>query len=310
MASIRVRPSDVVKTGTVQLDAKTAERYLETMGPNRNLRRNDVKAWARAILTGNWKQTHQGLAFNKAGTLIDGQHRCQGVILADAVKPGISIPIMVTIGLGDDTREAIDIGVKRLLSDELNIQRYTNSKTRVAWMRRLCLLLFGNATKVISINDYREWEQQFGDAIEWGLATFASEKKMKPSAAAAALLLAYLEHPDAVVKIVAKVRGEIAIKKGDPGYALDQYLTKYMDQPRGARKDLAFADYDNISKFTLTCCLAQAEGKGVANKFTDSPKAYEFYKAKALQNKNIQRLAEDVLAITTEKPKKKKRKAS
>lgn len=60
-----------------------ARVYLTRNTKNRSLRSNKVNKVKRDILAGNWALTHQGVAFNNKGELIDGQHRLNAVVLAE-----------------------------------------------------------------------------------------------------------------------------------------------------------------------------------------------------------------------------------
>lgn len=71
------------------------------------------------ILRGEWKLTHQGIALDRDGLLIDGQHRLVGLILAAEKQPGITIRTMVTYDLEPEAFDAVDIGTKRTVGDVL-----------------------------------------------------------------------------------------------------------------------------------------------------------------------------------------------
>lgn len=79
---------------------------------NRNLSRGRVEELARAILQGQWRLTHQGIAFGENGDLIDGQHR-----LAAIVRAGVPVQILVTRGLPQSSFSVMDRGWTRSLRD-------------------------------------------------------------------------------------------------------------------------------------------------------------------------------------------------
>lgn len=56
-----------------------AEKYLSRNKSNRSLRPFRVAAYSRDMEAGHWELTHQCIAFNSAGDLIDGQHRLEAV---------------------------------------------------------------------------------------------------------------------------------------------------------------------------------------------------------------------------------------
>ena len=131
-----------MKMKLVNVNASLARKYLGTMKKNRKIRQDKLRGFARAMLMGEWKSTHQGIAFNKDGALFDGQHRCLALLMADARSPGISVPIWVCRGVDEDARSAVDIGSSKLL--------------------------FGGM-RLNGLEDYLRWERAFKDDIAWAL---------------------------------------------------------------------------------------------------------------------------------------------
>jgi hypothetical protein len=97
---------------------KDAALMLETNKTNRPVRKSWVDWLAKTITDGEFITTHQGLAFDVTGRLIDGQHRLLACIKAD--KP---IKVQVTRGLPVEAWFALDQGVLRTNSDILEIPR-------------------------------------------------------------------------------------------------------------------------------------------------------------------------------------------
>jgi hypothetical protein len=69
--------------------AKAAE-WLEANTTNRPVSRTVVRSFAEAMKRGEWIVTHQGIAFDVSGVLIDGQHRLAAVLDAD-------VPVAMTV---------------------------------------------------------------------------------------------------------------------------------------------------------------------------------------------------------------------
>ncbi len=91
---------------------KKAEEYLAHNLRNRPLRKHWVETLANAITDGRWHITHQGVAINCNGELIDGQHRLAAIALA-----GIAVKIYVTRGLPLEAMYGIDQGKTRSAKD-------------------------------------------------------------------------------------------------------------------------------------------------------------------------------------------------
>jgi hypothetical protein len=107
-----------MKTEVVNVTPSKAESWLLKNRVNRPLRQGWVKQLAAMIERGEWKLTHQGIAFFKNGDMADGQHRASAIVMS-----GMTVPVMVTYGVPDDGFHAMDIGAKRSLSDTLGVSK-------------------------------------------------------------------------------------------------------------------------------------------------------------------------------------------
>jgi hypothetical protein len=72
-----------------------------------------VSEYSREMLAGRWRLTHQGIALDPQGRLLDGQHRLRAVLEADLSQSGIVVPMMVTVGVPRDTFAVMDSGRPR-----------------------------------------------------------------------------------------------------------------------------------------------------------------------------------------------------
>jgi hypothetical protein len=61
---------------------ESAAGYLAKNDRNRRQKETTLDAYARDMLAGKWRLTHQGIAFDDKGNLIDGQHRLGAVLRA------------------------------------------------------------------------------------------------------------------------------------------------------------------------------------------------------------------------------------
>lgn len=123
-----------MKTRVEQLTPNIAAKYLEKNTNNRTISQSLVDRYASDMSAGHWGLTHQGIAFDEDGNLLDGQHRCLAVI-----KSGVTVQILVTRELptvvssnGIDlfTRDLCDGGKNRSLANHLQISHgYANSNS-------------------------------------------------------------------------------------------------------------------------------------------------------------------------------------
>lgn len=137
-----------IKTEIKQVTPVWADMVLKSANiDNRSMRQGWVKTLAGVIKRGEWQLTHQGIAFDTDGILIDGQHR-----LAAIVMSGQTVPVSVTTGLERKAFGAIDVHAKRSIGDLTRLPRKTAEVCRFA-----ALLLYGehqpSATQVSEIGN-------------------------------------------------------------------------------------------------------------------------------------------------------------
>jgi hypothetical protein len=83
----------------------SARAMLDANTGNRAIRRAVVAQMARAILAGEWRITHQGIAIAPCGRLLDGQHRLNAI-----VEAGIPVLMAVARNVPADSFAVIDGG--------------------------------------------------------------------------------------------------------------------------------------------------------------------------------------------------------
>lgn len=109
-----------------------AKEYLKHNVSNRALRSKYVERIIRDIKAGEFRVTHQGIAFDDSGKLIDGQHRLTAIALA-----GIPVQMMVTRGVSEESKLVIDTHAKRQIYDYFCItDKYSSDKA----MRSTCVI--------------------------------------------------------------------------------------------------------------------------------------------------------------------------
>lgn len=122
--------ADAPFSEVVLLTPALAQECLNRNKSNRPVAKNHVVGLSNAIKRGEWQLTHQGLAFDVNGNLIDGQHRAYAVVDA-----GISITTMISFGVSADAFEVLDYGRKRSISDVLALTGEQNTNNLAAAIR-------------------------------------------------------------------------------------------------------------------------------------------------------------------------------
>jgi hypothetical protein len=111
-----------------------AAEWLEANTTNRPLSRPVVRSFAEAMRRGDWLVTHQGVAFDVNGVLVDGQHRLAAIIEADQ-------PVEMTVftDVPEGTFDVLDTGKRRNAADVLAIEGEKNSIMLAAMVRTVWL---------------------------------------------------------------------------------------------------------------------------------------------------------------------------
>lgn len=107
-----------------------ASVMLDSNTHNRKLRDTQASSHAAAMAEGRWKTTHQGIAIDKTGTLLDGQHRLEAV-----VEAGVPVEMVVSFGWDPSAFDVLDTGSTRRVDDFLTIDGVDNAATRAGAAR-------------------------------------------------------------------------------------------------------------------------------------------------------------------------------
>ncbi len=165
------RNGDVVSVW-MQVDPATAKRWLDNNLVNRRIDEDTVVAYARDMKGGVWLKTHQGIAFNDKGELIDGQHRLLAI-----VRTGITVTMMVTFGLPHGiqgremkTMDAVDRGRPRSVADQLKIQHGIQNGSAIAQLAAtLGSTCCGERTRKLSVQQTLDVYHAFEEPITYVL---------------------------------------------------------------------------------------------------------------------------------------------
>ena len=110
----------------MQITPTMAENWLENANvSNRKISDAHVNHLARDMKEGRWVQTHEGIAFDPNGTLLDGQHRLWAIIEADK-----TIAMNVWFNVPPEALLAIDSGKPRSMVDILRLGRHASQVNR------------------------------------------------------------------------------------------------------------------------------------------------------------------------------------
>lgn len=240
---------------------------------NRPVSDGRVEMLKRAILDGCWKLTHQGIAIDYNGILIDGQHRLWAIVEAKT-----AVPILVTTDADPETMPVIDRGRSRSLGNVLHLLGESYGGTKASIARILGAFLAGNGSSDPKF--YRQSDEQvintvsaFKDDIDWFIS------KRRPGAfssapLAAVMVFAHRSFPKELSELSEKFIGGLGLSKGDPIHTLREKII-------GDTSDVLLRRYP--SKITLMRYSWNAFAHGVRReplfRVNDSLAGYEFFRS-------------------------------
>jgi hypothetical protein len=189
-----------------------------------------------------WKFTHQGVAFNVARYMIDGQHRCTA-----SVRTGKSFVCLVAFNLDLDYYAPIDTGDVRQPKHQLGM-----TGREQAVYRALITLerpIAGRIPRMRIANA----KDLHGAAVEWANHAFPYERGVT-SALIAAHAFAYPVAPDTVARFAEQYLLRTASSPNDPTLVLRRHIER-VSRSRTAGRTIALA--------TLRCLQAYDKGQAL-----------------------------------------------
>lgn len=112
-----------MKMELMELTPALATRWLETNAGNRKLTTEHVEYLADQMKAGGWKLTGDPIKLSRAGRLLDGQHRLNALIKAEA-----TLEFWVATNCEDSIFDVLDTG--RVRKDKDIVSIYTSSYPR------------------------------------------------------------------------------------------------------------------------------------------------------------------------------------
>lgn len=179
VAAIRrnTEKADGVRSTWDVVTPEMATKWLEGNTHNRGVSDKWVSELAADMKGGRWRQSHQGIAFDDDGQLIDGQHRLFAVIEAET-----PVLMQVTRGLPIETQMVVDAGRKRTVLDVMKINDtamadLTALHCAVARRMRLGLVPSSSAAKPSRLQE-GEFLQRHWEAVHFAVAQFPTRRRV------------------------------------------------------------------------------------------------------------------------------------
>ena len=167
-------PQENLVSRIVKVTPEIATTFLSRASVNRRLNMGQVRALAETILRGEWKLTHQGIAFDEFGALLDGQHRLHAIIEANT-----PVEMLVFEGLSKDVFPVLDTGRRRSAADTLlstgakYLPLLSSTIRHVILFKTMPNYLWSGARAHVSndriLASYNEDKDRYGEAVTIGL---------------------------------------------------------------------------------------------------------------------------------------------
>lgn len=170
--STPLTPPRSIHFEVVDVTPEMAQRLIDNSAINRPLRDGAVKKHARAMVAGRWDLSHQGIAIDTDGRLIDGQHRLHAVVQA-----GVPVRMLVAMDVPKVAMQHIDTGTARTARDIFMIggeSWITNESIAIArFMEHSGTFPATIGPKERSTDEIRMMVESFRPAIDFALGNLA-----------------------------------------------------------------------------------------------------------------------------------------
>ena len=227
------------------IDPDQALKWLETVNTNnRKVSDVHVRRFARDMTEGKWRLTHEAIAFDSGGTLIDGQHRLWAI-----VESGVSVETFVWHNVDPASMIVIGGGKTRSMADILNIAGENGDvgHHRLAALRAM-LGGFGNPP-LLSSSETSEALRRHHDAIEFALAqlpTVVSARGVNTATTRAVVARSYYSVDHTTLKDFCRKLTTGIVTSADEGMVV--LLRQHLQENRGSSYSQRMQRYGKVQR--------------------------------------------------------------
>lgn len=217
MALAAAAPPPEVITITELITPESAKTYLLKNSNNRAVSQKVVNGYAEDMIAGKWKLTHQGIAFDADGVLIDGQHRLLAI-----VKANVAVMMLVTMGAAADTRLVCDSGRARTMGQSLHLHGVPHGQLVTGHTNTIRLLLTeieGSFTRSEIMQGYEQFREAFG----WITSTVGTHSYVRTAMVGAPFLLAYMTDPVKTAEAMGQFTSGANLAEDHPMFVLRKF---------------------------------------------------------------------------------------
>lgn len=222
-----------MKTTIKEITPQWASQILETRNPNnRKLSERFVDRLVRDIRANGWILTHQGIAFDENGDLIDGQHR-----LAAIARANKSVKAMITTGVPKSQRcngivlktfEAIDSGKPRNVGQMIAMNGWANGNRVAAVVRAMANWATGVEQWIAMTTPQTEKIlAKCGNSVDWAVRNSRVGLVKMTAGIRAPISFYHTVNPEAAASFLEKFTGLDGVRRNDPAYALATWVKNH-----------------------------------------------------------------------------------
>lgn len=163
---------------------EVASNFLQKNYCNRPVSSSHVARLARTMEAGQFRHTHQGIAFDSNGNLVDGQHRLLAILASNTTQT-----LHVTRGIPTNSLSSIDCQSRpRTVSDSLAMEGSKHDRQVVA-LCRVWIRLLGKPLP--AVHEIRQFLASHEPAIEFAVNVSAGNRILRNACVLAMLAIAY-----------------------------------------------------------------------------------------------------------------------
>ncbi len=175
----RLKPAEhSMRFKVVNMTPEWATHLLKNNHPNnRNMKPRRVETFERDMIAGHWKLTHQGIAIDEDGFLIDGQNRLQAVVNCGAI-----VPMLIVNNVPRKAMVAADYTACRSVADSARIYGKAFVTNENSWGPTARAMLVGmekegGRSATISHQEIIEFVQRHKEALTFAFEATGQNKR-------------------------------------------------------------------------------------------------------------------------------------
>ena len=205
---IDTKRHDEQYTRVEQIDPELAKLLLQGNVRNRDVSSAQVDTFARDMVEGRWRLTHQGIALDREGRLVDGQHRLHAIVLSNTEQR-----MTVTYNVDPESFQVVDTSMRpRSAVDVLRMAERAGTplvSTHASTATAAAVKVIGNAVRNQAINKWSlaevsELLNRYPD-VEVVAKMCKKSKESRRAGVVAGMTYAYPIYPDVVTDFCQRI---------------------------------------------------------------------------------------------------------